>query len=263
MRLRTIIALFCLSTAFSHIHLFAENEPRIIHVFVALADNENQNIVPVPAALGNGDDPGRNLYWGALYGVEKYFKRDSDWSLISSQSNINSYIIKRILFVHNSKKVYIVADAYRGKQIRQCIEDFLFAAAGQREEKIQIDHNATRLSVDINKNGSLMCYAGHNGLMDFILKKFPAGTKRNRRDVIILACWSKQYFTKLIKRIGAYPLLWTTERLAPEAYTLEAAIEGWINNNSPEEIRNWAAEAYHRYQKCGIRAAKRLLVSGF
>jgi hypothetical protein len=40
----------------------AQAPPRLIHVFVALADNVHQGIVPVPAALGNGDDPARNLY---------------------------------------------------------------------------------------------------------------------------------------------------------------------------------------------------------
>ena len=40
--------------------------PRIVHVFVALADNVNQGIVPVPAKLGNGEDPVHNLYWGPL-----------------------------------------------------------------------------------------------------------------------------------------------------------------------------------------------------
>jgi len=34
-------------------------------VFVALADNFNQGIVPVSAKLGNGDNPKTNLYWGA------------------------------------------------------------------------------------------------------------------------------------------------------------------------------------------------------
>src|SRR5213596_1995295 len=37
---------------------------RVAHVLVALADNKYQGIVPVPAAIGNGDDPVRNLYWG-------------------------------------------------------------------------------------------------------------------------------------------------------------------------------------------------------
>ncbi len=44
-----------------------EHAVRTIHVFVALADNQNQGIVPVPAALGNGEDPERNLYWGSAF----------------------------------------------------------------------------------------------------------------------------------------------------------------------------------------------------
>jgi hypothetical protein len=40
-------------------------EPATIRVFVALADNAAQGILPVPAAIGNGDDAQRNLYWGA------------------------------------------------------------------------------------------------------------------------------------------------------------------------------------------------------
>jgi len=35
--------------------------PLVAHVIVALCDNESQGIVPVPARLGNGQDPGSNL----------------------------------------------------------------------------------------------------------------------------------------------------------------------------------------------------------
>jgi hypothetical protein len=39
-------------------HSQAQNLPRrTIHVFVALAGNQNQGIVPLPARLGNGLDP--------------------------------------------------------------------------------------------------------------------------------------------------------------------------------------------------------------
>ncbi len=56
-----------------------------VHVFVALADNEHQGIVPVPARLGNGDDPDHNLYWGSAYGVKTFFARSVEWSLIELQ----------------------------------------------------------------------------------------------------------------------------------------------------------------------------------
>jgi hypothetical protein len=40
----------------------AQPKIRVVHVFVALADNAHQGIVPVPARLGNGDDAAANLY---------------------------------------------------------------------------------------------------------------------------------------------------------------------------------------------------------
>lgn len=52
-------------------------------MFVALADNKNQGIVPVAAILGNGEDPQHNLYWGSAYGVKTFFSRSSDWRLIA------------------------------------------------------------------------------------------------------------------------------------------------------------------------------------
>jgi hypothetical protein len=52
----------------------AQEAPRVVHAFVALCDNKHQGIVPVPAILGNDDDPKNNLYWGAMYGVKTFFK---------------------------------------------------------------------------------------------------------------------------------------------------------------------------------------------
>ena len=49
-----------------------KNAARVVHVFVALCDNEHQGIVPVPARIGNGEDPDNNLYWGAAEAYDKY-----------------------------------------------------------------------------------------------------------------------------------------------------------------------------------------------
>jgi len=51
---------------------------KTIGVFVALADNANQGIVPVPAAIGNGDDPERNLYWGTAEGLMGVFDKSKE-----------------------------------------------------------------------------------------------------------------------------------------------------------------------------------------
>ena len=71
------------------------------------------------------------------------------------------------------------------------------------------------------------------------------------------------YFTEEIKKAGALPALWTTHLMAPEAYTLEAALEGWIKNEDWNAIEERAAQAYHKYQKCGINGARNLFTTGF
>ena len=59
------------------------NPGKVIHVLVALCDNENQGIVPVPAHLGDGADPNKNLYWGAAYGVKTFFSKSANWEKIA------------------------------------------------------------------------------------------------------------------------------------------------------------------------------------
>ena len=59
------------------------NNVPVIHVFVALADNVNQGIVPVSRSLGDGDNPKTNLYWGAAFGVKTFFSKNPDWQLLS------------------------------------------------------------------------------------------------------------------------------------------------------------------------------------
>jgi len=239
----------------------AQTPPRVIHVFVALADNQHQGIVPVPAALGNGDDPGRNLYWGAGGGVKTFFARSKEWDLIQTSKPLPP-VLERCVFKHRTENVYLVADAYQGAQIKLAIEDFLRAASGGAPFKIVMIGSR---NVNINAGGSadVVAYVGHDGLMDFTLDKLPHNQAESRREAIILACASKQYFTKALRASGATPLLWTTNLMAPEAYTLKAALDGWIAKESAEQIRQRAAEAYSHYQKCSVKAARGLLVTGW
>src|SRR5256885_7283118 len=45
------------------------------------------------------------------------------------------------------------------------------------------------------------------------------------------------------------PLLWTTNLMAPEAYTLKSALDGWILSESNGKIRERAAAAYNRSEE--------------
>ena len=98
--------------------------------------------------------------------------------------------------------------------------------------------------------------------MDFELSHFPKNRNAGRRDAIVLACASKQYFSAPVRASGAYPLLWTTNLMAPEAYTLKAALDGWIAMESEQQIRQRAAEAYSKYQKCSVGRRQKAPCSG-
>src|SRR5262245_53138826 len=108
-----------------------EPRTRIVHVFVALADNKNQGIVPVPARLGNGQDPANNLYWGAAFGVKTYFKKSAEWKVVSCAAGPVPAILERCVFRRSNPDGYLIADAYDGARIREAIQDFLKAAAGR------------------------------------------------------------------------------------------------------------------------------------
>jgi hypothetical protein len=51
--------------------------------------------------------------------------------------------------------------------------------------------------------------------------------------------------------------------MAPEAYVLKAAIDGWVLNEDGDGIRRRAATAYDQYQRCGMNAALRLFSIGW
>jgi hypothetical protein len=99
--------------------------------------------------------------------------------------------------------------------------------------------------------------------MDFSLDSYPQKSDSRRRDSIMLACLSKRYFAEPLRNTGANPLLWTTGLMAPEAYVLKAAIDGWVFNEDGRAIRRRAAMAYNQYQRCGTNAALRLFSSGW
>jgi len=254
-----VLALWVLSSF--AIPSVAKSSPRIVHVFVALADNQHQGIIPVPPVLGNGRDPQRNLYWGAAYGVKTYFKASKDWELIWSGGGAKDAILERCVFKSADNDVYLVADAYEGSQIKVAVTDFLSAAAGVAKEKVSFKMRSEEVSIAIAGDADLVVYVGHDAFMDFQIPPI-AGIKGEKpRQTIVLACASKSFFAPYIRQTGAKPLLWTTGLMAPEAYTLKAALTGWVANENDEAIRHRAAQAYDKYQKCGERAALRLFAT--
>ena len=236
-------------------------QPVVVHVVVALCDNENQGIVPVPASLGNGQDPRSNLYWGALYGVRTHLTR-SGYRLANHTSQAPEGVLERVVLTKSVTRsgqpmqLVVVADAWDGRRIADSIEHFLALAAGRRSETVAL---ASGISIQAGGAASVLAFVGHNGLMEFELPSVPrAAAEGLPRGSIVLACASKPYFLDALREGGSHPLLLTTGLMAPEAYTLDAALTALVEGGSSAEIHESAARAYHSYQRCGMRGARGL-----
>ncbi|MBN2711891.1 MAG: hypothetical protein JXR97_05565 [Planctomycetes bacterium] len=226
---------------------------RTVHVIVALCDNKHQGIVPVPAKLGNGQDPANNLYWGALYGVKTFFTKSPEWTRINVEENAkaNPAILDRVVFYQKSTHTYLVAEAYDGAKMKEAIEAFLYPGAST----LELNGN---LRLKLGRDADLRAFVGHDGLMEINLPKRikPEGLKNT--PAIVLACLSRKYFEPYFESAGLWNLLTTKGLMAPEAYTLEAAVSAWAENRSVREIRSAGSKAYAKYQKIKISAAENL-----
>ena len=246
---------------------FRLHRPLVTHVVVALCDNEHQGIVKVAPALGNGQNARTNLYWGARYGLKSFLRRHEKWQLISTPATSRAEVLDRVVFkttIHRENSVgdlYIFAEAWDGRYIEKAIARFLSIAAGHASEVVVVDEST---SLEVGGAAHLIAFVGHNGLMDFAMSDAPtrlAGAEPN--SAIVLACASESYFKSTLKKdIEVFPLLLTRGLMAPEAYTLEAAVRAWFSKGTSSAVHQAAAVAYHRYQKCGINAARRLFVVG-
>ncbi len=231
-------------------------EPLFLHALVPLCDNEHQGIVPVNSRLGDGQNLRTNLYWGAGYGVKSHFVKAKDWTLIKSIKPLNKKVLERVIFhkvFDNKADVYFIADAYAGDQMATCLNDYMKAISGLMEQTIMVDSQA----LNIYGGADLIIFNGHNGLMDNTID-FQKNSDKKIRQAAAIGCVSFDYFQDYFRVANCYPLITTTNLMAPEAYVLEALVNGFANMNEGEEIRKSIGLAYHHYQKCGVKGATRL-----
>ncbi|MCE9519963.1 MAG: hypothetical protein K8R87_10470 [Verrucomicrobia bacterium] len=227
------------------------NATEVIHLFVALADNASQGIAPVPAKIGDGDSPENNLYWGCSEGVKAWFLASKQWKKVSIPASPRAEILERVVFRHREKDAWLVADAWRGRGIRPCLQSFVSAATGEEVEEIKLGDSLIRAG----GASTLVAYIGHNGLMDFQID-WRAGVGQRVKPAIVLCCLSHEYFSAKLTGSGACPVLMTTQLMYPGAFVLHAALEAWLHGKTPAEMRDAAAAAYSKNQGISIKAAR-------
>ncbi len=209
---------------------------RAIGVFVALCDNEHQGIVPVPKAIGDGEDPERNLYWGNAEGLAGIFGRSARWKQSETSETASGEVLRQKTYRHESGKAVLTAFAYRGSAIKKCLEDF--------EEAICLGKY------------DLVVYIGHNGLMDFTLpQRSPETGRKNKPECVVLCCKSASYFRDRIESMEARPILLTKQFMYPGAFILRDVLEDWIRGADRKTCRASAGRAYAANQKISQKSA--------
>ena len=124
--------------------------------------------------------------------MKTYFRSSADWKLAADIPNPTKEILERCVFVHRDGDVYLVADAYRGQNIREAVTDFLNAAAGRNETSIHVKNGASDITIPIEGGADLVAYVGHDAFMDFQISPPVPALKVAPRPAIVLACASKQ-----------------------------------------------------------------------
>jgi hypothetical protein len=235
---------------------------RVVHVIVCLCDNRNQGIVPVSSELGNGRQPRTNLYWGAMYGVKTFLKRSDHWETLSPPApDSNGPVLERALFrlKGDGEPVILLAEAYDGAHMAGALRKFYHAAAGRvvRELRLGGEDGSPR-RYGLLGGADLVCFVGHNGLMDKAVRPPARKARRRPSGAVVLACRSEEYFRRPMDGVGCPLLVSTRGLMAPEAYTLDALVRAWAGGGDESSMRAAAAEAYAKYQRCSLAAARRL-----
>lgn len=240
-----------------------KGEPLVAHVLVPLCDNEHQGIVPTSASLGNGLDPDHNLYWMTSKGVKRYFRDLPDWKMIASIENIGDNILERVLFTKefsNGAKVVLVADAYRGDRMHECLNDYFNSLSGNLIDSVLLEDQY----IQINGNADLIAFNGHNGLMDETTKYKYASEHTKPKDAVSISCASGGYFKDHYWSTSSYPLVHTTNLLYPGAFILEGILNEWAMLKTDAECKKAAGHAYYEHKpKSGPNGSQNLFDFGW
>jgi hypothetical protein len=232
---------------------------RVIHLFVALCDNASQGIAPVPAKIGNGDDPANNLYWGCSDGVRSVFSKSKEWKrLAAADPDGDGPVMERLVFYHAGASAWLVADAYRGKEIKRCLQDYLGALAGT----FGVEAVAGEKKIAAGGAADFVAYAGHNGLMEYNLATPAPAVGLKPKSAIALCCVSRRYFEPHWSALKSKPLLGTTQLMYPAGQVLRDSIGGWLAGRDGAACLQLAAAAYAANQKISRKAAAGVFWTG-
>lgn len=238
-------------------------EPLVAHVLVPLCDNMHQGIVPTSESLGNGLDPDHNLYWMTSKGVKRYFRDLPDWKMVEDNKEVSENIMERVVFTKsfdNGANLILVADAYRGDRMPECLDDYFNSLSGHLIDSVEVNG----IYVQINGRADLMAFNGHNGLMDESTTYQYADENTKPKDAVSISCASSGFFKDHYWSTSSYPLVHTTNLLYPGAFILEGILNKWAMLENEESCKKAAGNAYYKHKpKSGPNGSQNLFNYGW
>ena len=238
-------------------------------------DIEDGKSVVVTSYVGlwyeNSKFPEKNLYWGALYGHDSFFKRKSEikkklpflkvseyktvYEIKRSQDPLVVKVISSSLEKKNENddqnvkgNVIIVYLVY--KNMEKAVFDMgMHLKMGQTPQYSDMDPEITELL----SRSYIMGYWGHNiyygGTNLDALESVDVTAEDHPRGIFMVGCQTAKWFPQKFISEKIEPLIFTRTNMAPEAYIAAALYDGIANGMTPANINRNIAQAYKIYQK--------------
>ena len=231
-----------------------QGKPLVVFVFVPLCSNQQiwcgSKLAGDPVGLRS------NIYWGAVFGARRFFDEyRSPYERVETKSG-SAPDLERIVYrlrvpgepwgrpAGERVEQFVVLQAVHGSHINGAVERFWKTATQGGCVTFQ-DGDQER-----TERIHVVGYAGHNRLMDNVaLPPAPPAEQASPIPSFVLACFSERYFGPSLRRAGARPLVTTRSYMAPEGYLVRAIAEGLAANESPEGLRQRAANTQRSWQK--------------
>ncbi len=242
-------------------------------VHVALCDSR-MSVVDNPD-LGRGNSPVDNLYWGAKYGLERFFEKRPRWRRLRSDSGTSvPDILRRVVFLRRVEPssdwvrrgvtepfdIAMLGVAWTGRSASDAMRATLMDALGLQPPTV-VPVGGRRLR--FGSESQIVGYMGYNAVKDdpsILPDPTEPMPRPEARGVFFLCPASDQNIGPALKRLDLHAILMTTDTLTPEAYILYGLTEALAAGQIEHGLADKAAEQYARYKRMDPGQARALFV---
>lgn len=246
-----------------------DGQPLVVQVHVPLC--ERTIIRCGNRRLGDGDNPGSNLYWATSGGFRGWFgRRGSGWKRVYRAGHDHPDILEVMVWrrrmqpaptwrergVTRRFDVYVVAYAWRGTAIRSAMDAYAGDLFGDKARHVQLGERTLRAGGAAH----VVAYVGHNGWMDVDHYNWKAAAGRAggaAKGTIAVACITEDYLAAPVSAPARVPLIMTTSLMFAGAHSFEGAVSAFAGGRSLAGIRRAAATNHATGQGKPLRAVWR------